>query len=262
MTANAEIVALLQAAGRVLGLRVFFRDFLGIAGLDRHLTWHLDPACLAVKTDPARLRGCVAFCAGSVIRELATLPEGRMHTCPFGHTEIAVPVLVRGQYLGVLGAGPMWIGERQPPREGLVAVRDRAWIDDRLLALRGLALQIAGALDRHLTGQRHDRRWRILSFLERRISGDVGLADLARHLELSPSRCGHLVKELFSTTFPALLRGVRLNQAMRRLHETDEPVAVLARRLGFPDAGYFSRVFRKAHGCTPLEFRHRRRDAV
>lgn len=262
MTVGAEISALLHACSRALGMRVIFRDFLDLAGLDQAQRWHLDPACMRVKENPERLRGCVAFCAGRAINELARLPSGRVHTCPFGHTEIAVPVHLRGQYLGLIYAGPLWTGKGQAPRPGLVAVDGITWIADRHLLLRTLALQIAEHLDRHLAGRTGDRRGRILAFVERCVGRELALADLATHLGISTSRCGHLVKELFGTTFPALVRGLRLTLAMRRLSEGDDPVADVARRLGFRDSGYFSRVFRREHGCTPQEYRRRQRDSA
>ena len=261
MTIGAEISVLLHACSRTLGMRVIFRDFLDLAGLDQTQRWHLDPACMRVKEDPVRLRGCVAFCAGRAINELARLPSGRVHTCPFGHTEIAVPVLLRGQYLGLIYAGPLWTAATPPPYPGLI-VADPAWIADRRLLLRSLALQIAEHLDRHITGRGGDRRGRILAFVERRVGHELALADLAAHLGLSSSRCGHLVKELFGSTFPTLVRNLRLTLAMRRLQESDDTVAAIAKRLGFRDGGYFARVFRREQGCTPQEYRRRQRDSA
>jgi AraC-like DNA-binding protein len=255
-----ELAVLLEGAGRVLGLRVIFRDFLDVAGLPRRLTWHLDPACLAVKADPEGLRGCVAFCAGTVLRELVHHPDGRVQVCPFGHTEVAVPVLLRGRYLGIVSAGPMWCGAGAPPRRGLVAPPGPGWVTDRHRLLQGLARQIAARLERHLDpGARVDRNGRILRFLEARLARPLRLEDLARHLDLSASRCGHLVREVFGLTFPALLRDLRLARAARRLADGDETVAVIARAVGLDDPGYFARLFRRAHGCAPLEYRRRAR---
>ena len=255
-----DLAALLEGAGRVLGLRVIFRDFLDLGALARPLTWHLDPACLAVKARPEGLRGCVAFCAGTVLRELVHLPDGRVHACPFGHTEIAVPVLLRGRYLGIVSAGPMWCGAGPPPRPGLVAPSGPGWVADRHRLIQGLARQIAARLERHLSpGARVDRGGRMLRFLEARLARPLRLVDLAQHLGLSDSRCGHLVREVFGLTFPALLRDLRLARAARRLADGDEAVGVVARAVGLDDPGYFARLFRRAHGCAPLEYRRRAR---
>jgi AraC family transcriptional activator of pobA len=40
------------------------------------------------------------------------------------------------------------------------------------------------------------------------------------------------------------------------LTETDLPVAEVARRVGIHDPGYFSRLFGRAHGTSPRDWRN------
>jgi AraC-like DNA-binding protein len=47
----------------------------------------------------------------------------------------------------------------------------------------------------------------------------------------------------------------RMVEARELLAETDLPVGEVARRVGIPDAGYFSRLFSRAHGGTPRQWR-------
>ncbi len=47
----------------------------------------------------------------------------------------------------------------------------------------------------------------------------------------------------------------RMAEARRRLRETDEDVAIVAERVGYHDATYFIRLFRRAHQTTPRAFR-------
>jgi AraC-like DNA-binding protein len=108
-----------------------------------------------------------------------------------------------------------------------------------------------------VAGDGDERRRRIQEILERRHGEDLSLAEVAKALGISPSRCGHLVQERFGRTFPALLREVRLGHAVRLLMGSDRTIADIAARTGFRDASYFARVFRVAHGCGPTAFRAR-----
>jgi AraC-like DNA-binding protein len=249
---------LIEAASRALGVRVIFRDLLGLAGLERRLTWHLDPACLWVKQDPERLKGCVAFCAGEVIRAVSTMPGGRVHTCPFGHTEAVVPVLLDGQCFGLLSAGPLAVGAQAPQRDGLLPA-SRQDAEDLRLLLTVFAERCASYLARHLAHRDHDRRTRILDLLVRRHGEDLPLRTVAAALTVSVSRAGHLVKELFGRTYPALLCEIRLGRALQALQSSDAPVAHIARQVGFTDASYFIRRFRAAYGASPQAARERHR---
>jgi AraC-like DNA-binding protein len=44
-------------------------------------------------------------------------------------------------------------------------------------------------------------------------------------------------------------------QARRVLAATDLPVSGVGRRVGFPDAGYFARIFGEVHGMSPTQWR-------
>jgi len=51
------------------------------------------------------------------------------------------------------------------------------------------------------------------------------------------------------------LTGVRLARAEELLQRQDIPVKEIAQAVGFSDANYFSRIFRKYKGVTPTEFK-------
>jgi DNA-binding LacI/PurR family transcriptional regulator/AraC-like DNA-binding protein/signal transduction histidine kinase len=51
------------------------------------------------------------------------------------------------------------------------------------------------------------------------------------------------------------LNRLRIEQAKARLRDTDENIQVVARRVGFHDRAYFSRIFRKLTGVPPQTFR-------
>ena len=253
MTIADDLRALLGAARRVIGLRVIFRDQSGRSGLDGEWLFHEGPACRRAKGPPDGPAVCWAFCAGTVLRELAATCQARIHTCPFGYTEIAVPVHSRERFLGVVFAGPCWLGEGPAPTD-VAPVPDRAWLEDRLLLLRGLAQQIAAVLDEAPVVE-SDRQARIVAFIEANLAGDLQLSDLAAALDLSPSRSGHLVKELFGLTFPALVRRTRMQAAARHLAAGGLGVAEVAAKVGCHDAAWFARQFRLVHGMTPSAWR-------
>lgn len=52
----------------------------------------------------------------------------------------------------------------------------------------------------------------------------------------------------------------KAKMAMRRLAASDERVSEIAYALGYEDANYFSRMFKKAVGFSPLEYRRKHRD--
>jgi len=83
------------------------------------------------------------------------------------------------------------------------------------------------------------------------------VASLARLAHLSPSRFAHLFREQTGLTPMRYLERVRLDRARRLLDSTALPVQQVAASVGFEDAFYFSRRFKRDTGFSPRAWRGR-----
>ena len=250
-----EVEDLLLRAGRAIGLVVCFHDRLTRLAIRPHWRVHRSRFCRQIKRQhEAR---CIAFDSLATHQSLAGLPNGRIQTCPFGVTEIAVPVLAGGVYAGVLFAGPCWIRGKRPRDTSLVVPPTRVWLADRLVLMRGVARELAALLAGPSTEDRRSEH--VLEFLRNHLTESIYLTALAHHLSLSPSRVRHLVKELFGVRFTALVQATKLQEAARLLRTTDFTVSEIAARVGIDDANYLSRIFRNVIGVSPRDFRRQHR---
>lgn len=69
---------------------------------------------------------------------------------------------------------------------------------------------------------------------------------------------GHLAEQIAADTGSTpsrILRSAVTREAQRLLSGTDISAAQISHRLGFSEASYFSRFFRREVGCTPTEYR-------
>lgn len=92
-------------------------------------------------------------------------------------------------------------------------------------------------------------------FIEERYAESISLADVARAVGRSGSHLTSVIRKHTGMTVLEWIQERRMAEARRRLRETDEDVAIVAERVGFSDATYFIRQFRKAHQMTPREWR-------
>ncbi|WP_367379412.1 helix-turn-helix domain-containing protein [Subtercola boreus] len=72
---------------------------------------------------------------------------------------------------------------------------------------------------------------------------------------LSPTHFSWLFKQQTGSPVLHYQTQLRMARARELLDTTDDQVSTVAALVGYDDAFYFSRQFRKIHGTTPLRYR-------
>ncbi|WP_432125330.1 AraC family transcriptional regulator [Streptomyces sp. bgisy082] len=90
-----------------------------------------------------------------------------------------------------------------------------------------------------------------------RTAGTAGLSvrECAERIGVTPGHLTEVVRAATGRTPAALLRQERVREAQRLLVATGLPVRQVAARVGFDDAAYFCRFFRREVGRSPGRFR-------
>lgn len=91
--------------------------------------------------------------------------------------------------------------------------------------------------------------------LETRLAEPWTLTGLAREVNLAPEYLARLFGRDIGAPPMAYLARVRAERAAALLIETDQPVAVIGRQVGWPDPSYASRRFRQYFGVSPTRYR-------
>nr|WP_207956712.1 AraC family transcriptional regulator [Rubrobacter tropicus] len=95
----------------------------------------------------------------------------------------------------------------------------------------------------------------VFGFVEERYAEPISLKDVARAVGLSAGHLATVVRRKTGRTVLEWITERRMAEARRLLVETDLPAEEVGRRVGYGDAGYLARVFRRAHGASPLGWR-------
>lgn len=88
---------------------------------------------------------------------------------------------------------------------------------------------------------------------------EIGLEKVAAEVGLTQTYFSSLFKKEMGMSFVEYLTEVRMKEAMRLLKQTDEKIYVVAQKVGYPEAGYFSHVFKKKYGISPIQCRRQNR---
>ena len=95
----------------------------------------------------------------------------------------------------------------------------------------------------------------ITRYLQEHLSEDVSLSSLAENFHLNPQYISQLFKNEIGVNFLSYLTGIRMEKAKKLLLSSALSVAEVAEQSGYADYRVFTKVFKKAEGCTPSQFR-------
>ena len=84
---------------------------------------------------------------------------------------------------------------------------------------------------------------------------DVALDEAAKSMGMSSFYFSRRVRSETGKTFLEICTDYRLRKAKERLRFTNLSVTEIARSVGYQDLNYFTKVFKKAEGKTPSEYR-------
>jgi AraC-like DNA-binding protein len=95
----------------------------------------------------------------------------------------------------------------------------------------------------------------VFAVIEERYPRVLSLRDVASAVNVSPGHLTSTVRRRTGRTVQEWITERRMLQARRLLATTALPVAEVGRRVGYPDPGYFARVFGRANGTSPARWR-------
>jgi two-component system, response regulator YesN len=84
---------------------------------------------------------------------------------------------------------------------------------------------------------------------------DLRLEDVAKFVERNPAYYSHLLINKTGNSFIDILAMFRMKEAKRLLKETRKPIKEISMLVGFRNANYFSRSFKRYFGVSPKEYR-------
>jgi len=100
---------------------------------------------------------------------------------------------------------------------------------------------------------------RVQEHLRAGFGGEVSIGELASRFRVNLPYLTRVFKRLTGLTPVRYLRDLRVGQARKLLEERPElEIKEIGEIVGYPDQGYFSRVFKRASGSSPLDYREGR----
>lgn len=121
----------------------------------------------------------------------------------------------------------------------------------------GILTCILAKLSRCINGKNNDKTlFKSLEYIHKNFKNDIPISQLARIEGLSESHYRLLFKNITGVSPIEYITARRMESAIRYLCETDKSMSEIATLVGYSDAYYFGRLFKKKNGVSPGKYRH------
>ncbi|KLO26647.1 AraC family transcriptional regulator [Mycolicibacter heraklionensis] len=173
-----------------------------------------------------------------------------LHEHEDGLLRVELPAADRPPFFNILNAMEAELAQRQDGYREAVSA---------LLTL--LLVKLTRLAGEKVAGLRHGDEpllAEVFATIDQRYTEPLSLRDVAREVSVSP---GHLTTVVRCRTGRTVLDWInqrRMREARRLLTDTRLPITEIGQRVGLPDAAYFTRQFRQAHGVSPSQWRKSR----
>lgn len=95
----------------------------------------------------------------------------------------------------------------------------------------------------------------ILDYIRSNYNRDIPLSSVASRFYFSQGHLSRVIKESMGLSYTEYVTRLRMERAMKLLRSTRDSISEIGAEVGYKDANYFSKVFKKATGQTPQSFR-------
>lgn len=140
----------------------------------------------------------------------------------------------------------------------LQRIFDRLFATDDIWENYGDCYHLLGALLKQASPLRKEPHTGVQAavlYIKENYEKPISVAHLARLASTSPSNLYSLFQKHLGSSPIAYLNHYRLSIAAEKLTESNQAICGISDSVGIGDAFYFSKLFKKAYGCTPKEYR-------
>lgn len=103
---------------------------------------------------------------------------------------------------------------------------------------------------------------KVINYINLNLDGQLSLKLLAEMYFISPSYLSNLFKQETGSTLTDYINSQRIQRAAHLLKTTTSSVSTIAESVGILDVNYFTKIFKKAMGFTPTQYRKEQQERL
>lgn len=259
-----KIETVLADFHRATGVTITYytTDFVGISAKGTRSSAY----CSLINSTREGNRAC-GRSNNAILSKCKSSKRPEKHICAAGLVDIAIPLLDGEEILGYLMLGQLRVDDTLPSSASSFPVDQiklaehfahlQLFDEDTVTSIMNLASMLTKyiMLEKMIRPNRNKSADAILEFIEEHLGEKLTVDVIAKGVHLSPSGVYKCVKQTFDCTVGSLVTKRRIIRSLPLLEKEKLTIEEVADAVGFTDAAYFSRQFKKEKGLSPLKYR-------
>ena len=197
-----------------------------------------------------------------------------VYKCHMGLSEIITPIVENGVIIGYMMIGQILMeGDSDKVRELIDLAGEKYGVDKNALlpeldkinlssrdflesAIGVLSMCICYLYTNNIIVKRDDGLGaKLRKYIDFHIDKDLTVETLCKMLYVSKSKLYAVSRSEFGMGISDYIQEQRMKKAKKLLRETDNMISAIAASVGYADANYFTRAFKRETGMTPKKYR-------
>lgn len=284
MAFQHEITTLIRSFGDLTGVGICFYDnaqfFHYSKTGEREYTGHYCDFCRFARSLPGGRVACDKSDHGEAEVLARAYEKPFFHRCHMGLCELVVPVVRKGRLIGLVFLGQCRIEGEDASVDVVKGARARGGDADRFLELyeslplikREHLLAMGDLFDLYFSRFESESGFfegegiaeskggkslaeRIATYIDANYYRDLSPLDISKRFFVNPSYMARAFRKRYGESVTSYIHSVRIHNACRLLRDSHISVSSIALNVGYDDSNYFSRLFRRAQGMSPIQYR-------
>ncbi len=227
--------------------------------------------CSIIEQTKSGRENC-AMCDELLLKEAKRTLKPVSHICHAGLLDIAVPIILQDNHvIGYIILGQIRKYEQFVVSESLKHYDQKTistlenlynimplFDDEHINSIITLSTMLAEYLlmGNIIKPKRISSLEKIIYFIDDHLKENLSISDIANQTFISKSLLYNLFRTHFNCTVKEYINNKRIMKAKHLLAFSDNRIESIAFEVGFTDPVYFSKLFKKETGLSPLQYKH------
>lgn len=258
---------ILQDFYNATGVNICLRDadFAPIAGLSNARNIY----CKCVQDTPVGKEACLRADL-DLIKKCRLSGKPEMHVCPAGLMDIAVPILYNDLIIAYVIMGQMKITpDFSEAKSGVAKLgldpdalrkiyEEIPFFDTgKLQSIANIAVMLTRyiLLENMLIPSLNENIGNAERYINDNLQKELTIQDISEGTNISKSVLYKNFRTSFDCTVKEYINAKRIDRSVELLTSTELSMEEISQKVGFASAAYFSKIFKRYKGVSPLKFR-------